>query len=78
MSRESTSLRAVTVSIVHGWLCLLAFALAATMIGAKPQPDAPPVLKTIVAPAQLGANGAATLRAVQHDRGHTPGLITKP
>jgi hypothetical protein len=76
MSLESISLRAAAISIVYGWLCLLAFALTATAIRAKGQPDEPPVHKTTVAPAQLGANGAVAFRAAQHDRGQTPGSIS--
>lgn len=78
MSRESISLRAAVVSIVYGWLCLLAFALAATTIPAESRPDTQPVHKATMARAQLGANRAVAFRAEQHDRGQTPGSIFSP
>ena len=53
MNRESISLRATAVSIVYGWLFLLAFALAASSIRAKAHAGAPPVHKTFLAPAPV-------------------------
>jgi hypothetical protein len=54
MNRETIPLRAVAVSIVYGWLCLLAFALAAGSIRAKAHAGAPPVHKSALASAPAG------------------------
>jgi len=51
MKRDSFSVRAAAVSIVYGWLGLLAFALAFTSVHSKPKTDPAPAHKVSVASA---------------------------
>lgn len=76
MSRECFSLRASAVLIVYGWVFLLAFALAATSIRAKPEPATPAAHRAITMPSRLGANSAVELRGAQHGRGQAPASIS--
>jgi len=72
MSRETIPLRITAALIVYGWIGLLAIALVATSIGAKPHPQSSPIHKSAMASAPSGASDAASFRAPRHSADQAP------